>query len=76
VKKRPEATALDTINLYFAAQFDRSRITIDAESQLLEKEASKEQKAEHEYQGVNYDFDKTHEILYPQWSLERLRASN
>ena len=43
---------------------------------FLEEEASKEQKAEHEYQGVNYDFDKTHEILYPQWSLKRLRASN
>jgi hypothetical protein len=46
-----------------------------AESQLLEK-ASEEQQAEHEYQGVNYDFDKTHEIIYPQRSLERLRASN
>lgn len=42
----------------------------------LEKEASQEQEAQHEHQGVDYDFDKAHEIIYPQWSLERLRASN
>ena len=42
----------------------------------LEEEASKEQEAENENQGVNDDFDKTHEINYPQKSLERLRASN
>ncbi len=40
----------------------------------LEKEASENQKAQHEYQGVNYDFDKTHEIFYPQGSLNAQRA--
>lgn len=40
----------------------------------LEKEASENQQAQHEYKGVNYDFDKTHEIFYPQWSRQRLPA--
>jgi len=32
----------------------------------LEKEASQKKQAQYEYQGVNYNFDKTHEIIYPQ----------
>jgi hypothetical protein len=35
-------------------------------SPRLKEKASQEEKAQHEYQGVNYDFDKTHEIIYPQ----------
>ena len=31
----------------------------------LKKEASKEKQAQDKNQSVNYDFDKTHEILYP-----------
>ena len=35
---------------------------------ILKEIASEEKEPEQQYQGVNYDFDKTHEILYPDCS--------
>ncbi len=32
---------------------------------ILEEIASQEKQPKQKHQGVNYDFDKTHEILYP-----------